>query len=195
MDNPWAGSLSYGMHRFTPADYKHMPWRNGGGTTTEIVVHPEGGGLAGERFQYRVSIADVARDGPFSRFEGYDRHIMLLAGAGMTLAGGAQGEIELALFAPRSFSGDWDVHGSLRAGPVRDFNLIVDRASASSSLESRVVDVPERLAFDRGTVGIVHVIAGALANAAEGDTIVADAPFDLVPRGTARVAIGRVVFR
>ena len=75
---------------------------------------------------------------------------------------------------------------------MRDFNLIVDRTGASSSLGVRLLDAPESLVFDAGTVGIVYVIAGALVNAVEGDTIVAAAPFELVPNGTARVAIARV---
>ena len=51
-------------------DYKVMPWKNGGGITTEIWVSPEGSGLAGVPFDWRVSIADVATDGPFSKFAG-----------------------------------------------------------------------------------------------------------------------------
>ncbi len=42
-----------------------------------------GAGL--ETFIWRVSVADVASDGPFSRFPGIDRTIMLLEGAGMRL--------------------------------------------------------------------------------------------------------------
>lgn len=170
-----------------------MPWRNGGGTTTEIVVEPAS---ASERFLYRVSVADVARDGPFSRFEGYDRHIMLVAGAGMTLDCGERGRIDLsAPFVPRAFSGDWDVHGSLIAGAVRDFNLIVDHARASSSLSVRVLDAPETLALGVGTTGIVHVLSGTLEDAAEGETLVADEPLRLAPCGATRVAIGLVVLR
>ena len=186
------------MLLLTPADYRRMPWRNGGGVTTEILVEPENrgeNGLAAARFHYRLSIADVATDGPFSRFDGYDRHIMLLSGAGMTLDCGEHGRIDLRTrFAPRSFSGDWDVHGSLVAGPVRDFNLIVDRARASSSLEVRVLDAPRTMALDSGTVCIVHVIEGALVDAGEGDTLVAAAPFVLVSKGTARVAIANIAF-
>jgi environmental stress-induced protein Ves len=121
---------------------------------------------------------------------------MLLAGAGMTLECGVHGRIDLSTpFEPRSFSGDWDVHGSLVAGAVRDFNLIVDRARATSSLGVRLLAAPESLAFGANTVCLVPVITGALVNADEGDTIVADAPFDLVPRGTARLAIARVMAR
>jgi environmental stress-induced protein Ves len=182
------------MRRLTPADYRRMPWRNGGGTTTEIAIAPESAVLDGERFLYRVSIADVASDGPFSRFEGYDRHIMLLAGAGMTLDCGVHGSIELtAPFEPRAFSGDWDVRGELASGAVRDFNLIVDRERASSTLGVRVIDAPQIFACAPGTTCIIHIIDGTLSSAAAGDTLVAAAPFELVPRGFARVAIARIV--
>lgn len=183
------------MRRLTPAGYRRMPWRNGGGTTTEIAIAPEDAGL-GERFLYRVSIAEVATDGPFSRFEGYDRHIMLLAGAGLTLDCGVHGSIELREpFGPCTFSGDWAVHGTLVAGPVRDFNVIVDRARASSALEVRLLERAEEIACEPGSACIVHVIEGHLANADPGDTIVTDTPFALVPRGPSRVAIARIVER
>lgn len=180
--------------RLTPADYRRMPWRNGGGMTTEIAIAPQGASVSGERFVYRVSIADVASDGPFSRFEGYDRHIMLLAGAGMTLDCGAQGRIELtAPFEPRAFSGDWDVHGALVAGAARDFNVIVDRSRAAATLEGRVVEHAEAIACEPGTVCIVHIIDGELTGADRNDTLIHGAPFELVPHSVARVAIARIV--
>jgi environmental stress-induced protein Ves len=174
-----------------------MPWRNGGGTTTELVIAPEGAAASGERFLYRVSIADVASDGPFSRFDGYDRHIMLLAGAGMTLDCGAHGRIELAeRFEARLFSGDWDVVGRLAAGPVRDLNLIVDRARASAKLEVLVLEArPRSHVFPgaRGDVCVVHVIEGTLEGAGAGDTLVAEGSLELHVRGDrARVAIARI---
>ena len=173
-----------------------MPWRNGGGTTTEILVEPSGSDVAQGPFCYRISIADVASDGPFSRFDGCDRHIMLLSGAGMTLDGGRHGRIDLATpFEPRTFSGDWDVVGTLHAGPVRDFNVIALRAKTSSSLAVRVLTGPERLALEPKTVCVVHVIDGALVNAAAGETLVIDAAVDLMPRDTARLAIARITAR
>jgi len=177
------------MRRIVPAEYRQMPWRNGGGTTTEILVAPAEG-----RFVHRVSIADVASDGPFSRFEGYDRHIMLLAGRGMTLDGGPHGVVDLHTpLEPRTFSGDWDVVGALVEGPVRDFNLIVDRARATASLAVRVLADPETLAVAPGTTCIVHVIDGELEEAVAGDTLVVEGePLALRPRGAARVAIATV---
>jgi uncharacterized protein len=184
------------MRRLTPADYRRVPWRNGAGTTTELLVEPPGDIAAGGRFHYRVSIADVANDGPFSRFDGYDRHIMLLSGAGMTLDCGVFGGIDLTTpYEPRCFPGDWVVRGSLKNGPVRDFNLIVDRARASSSLGVLDLTVCRPMTFARGTIAVVYVISGTLEGAAEGDTLVADVPFDLVPQGTARLAVALIVER
>lgn len=190
----WSEGLAAPIRRLTPDDYRVMPWRNGGGKTTELAIGPEGAALDGGRFLYRVSIADVASDGPFSRFDGYDRHIMLLEGKGMTIDCGARGRIDLrAPLTAHPFDGDWDVSGALVDGPVRDFNLIVDRARATSSLEVRLVERPEALDCEAGDTCIIHVIEGALATAEAGDTLVASRSFALVPRGSAKVAVARVM--
>jgi environmental stress-induced protein Ves len=47
-----------------------MPWKNGGGETTEIAVFPDGAGLSD--FDWRVSMARVDGDGPFSSFPGIE---------------------------------------------------------------------------------------------------------------------------
>jgi uncharacterized protein len=143
-------------------DYAVMPWKNGGGVTTEIWVSPPGSGLAGAPFDWRVSIADVARDGPFSRFAGYDRHIMLLNGRGMRLETDENGVIDLALYRPASFSGDWRIVGKLSDGPVRDFNLIVARHKARGLLTCQKLTAPLPLTGD-GSIRLVHAIDGELS--------------------------------
>jgi environmental stress-induced protein Ves len=112
-------------------DFVAQPWKNGGGTTTELAAFP-----AGARPLWRVSIADVARDGPFSDFSGYERTIMLLEGAGMVLAfdGREPERIERRL-QPFTFDGAWRCDCSLLAGPVRDLNLMVDREAARGTIE------------------------------------------------------------
>lgn len=179
------------MRRIVPAQHRRMPWRNGGGTTSEIVVEPAELS-AGDRFVYRVSIAEVARDGPFSRFEGYDRHIVLLEGAGMTLDCEGQGRMDLRRLEPRSFSGGWSVVGTLRAGPVRDFNLIVDHARAASSLGVRRLGDGQRVESRREETSIVHVVEGTLEGADAGDTLVFDGPYEIAARAVTVVAIARV---
>jgi uncharacterized protein len=116
----------------TPADYRRMPWKNGGGHTKEIATFPAGAGFAA--FVWRVSIADVLQDGPFSPFPGVDRTLVLLAGEGMRLAGDGV-PIELrTTFEPVGFSGDAALQCSLLDGPVRDFNLMVRRGAARGSI-------------------------------------------------------------
>ena len=114
------------MHRLLkPADYVRMPWKDGGGHTTEIAAHPADATLAS--FDWRVSIADVAADGPFSCYPGVDRVIVLVSGAGMRLTGDAHTAELRAPFEPYAFSGDDVLSCSLIEGPVRDFNLMLRR--------------------------------------------------------------------
>lgn len=185
------------MRRLRSSDYRRMPWKNGGGTTTEIAIEPKEAGLAGERFLWRVSIADVASDGPFSRFDGYDRHIMLLEGAGMTLDAGPHGRFTLAQRVPQPFSGDWDVTGTLTAGPVRDFNLMVDRTRAASTLEVVTIDRPTQLSLAESETCIIHVLEGRLSapEADESDTLIVDDSTELSPVGPTMIAIGRIETR
>ena len=116
----------------TTADYRSMPWKNGGGRTTEIAAFPPGSTL--DAFLWRVSLADVACDGPFSPFPGIDRTIVLLDGAGMRLREGPRGVELTTPFVPHDFSGDEGIDCTLVAGPVRDFNVMFRRGRARGSV-------------------------------------------------------------
>lgn len=140
-----------------PEDGVRQPWRNGGGTTTEIASHHER-----SRLLWRASIADVAADGPFSDFEGYDRVIMLLEGAGMSLAFGGHPPVRVdRAFAPVPFDGGWPPDCRLIDGPVRDFNLMVDRSRARAAL-ALVGAGAARFdeAWTSGDWTLCHVLAG-----------------------------------
>lgn len=148
------------MRILRQSDYKVMPWKNGGGITTEIAAYPSDSGLGGKPFQWRVSIADVATDGPFSTFPGYDRHIMLLEGKGMRLDIEEAAAIDLSIpCRPAAFSGDWTVTGTLVDGPVRDFNLMIARQFARGSLLCQRLSAPLPLTGD-GTTRLIHSIDG-----------------------------------
>lgn len=103
------------------ADYPHMPWKNGGGSTEEI-TRDAGTGLDG--FGWRLSIADIAESGGFSTFAGYERVISVLQGDGMTLTVDGQTTRALHPLDPFAFSGESQVSCTLLGGPIRDFNLI-----------------------------------------------------------------------
>lgn len=120
------------------ADHKSMPWKNGGGVTTEIVVHPEGSAL--DAFDWRVSMAQVASDGPFSAFPGIDRTLAVLEGAGISLTIGGEEPVLLGKeSAPLTFPADQPTHGALATGPILDLNVMVRRGSVRASVERHVV--------------------------------------------------------
>jgi environmental stress-induced protein Ves len=114
------------------------PWKNGGGVTREVAAFPGQAGM--DSFVWRVSVADVAQAGPFSRFEGVDRTLVLLAGAGMVLDEkvGAQVVKSHALARPLDiarFDGDVHIDARLIDGATRDLNLMVRREAAQGELD------------------------------------------------------------
>ncbi len=150
------------MRHLKPGDYRSMPWKNGKGTTTEIAIHPPGSGVAGAPFTWRVSIADVPESGLFSRFPGYDRTIMMIEGEdGMWLDGAPDGPIDLTKpLVPRRFSGDWEIAGRLVGGPLRDFNLMVERTRATGLMSVVRETGPVSLAAPEGGQALLTVIDG-----------------------------------
>ncbi len=103
-----------------PADVSPAPWKNGGGTTRELLAWP-----ASDGWRVRVSIADVERDGPFSSFPGVQRWFAVLEGAGVQLRIGSC-EHALDADAPAfQFEGSDPVECRLIDGATRDFNLMV----------------------------------------------------------------------
>lgn len=120
------------IKRLAAADYPRMPWRNGGGVTAEVACN-EGGSIAG--FEWRLSIAEVGQDGPFSRFTGMQRIIAVLEGAGIEMTVEGQRQAPLLPQHPYAFSGDSGVQCRLLDGPIRDFNLIYSPAHYQARLQ------------------------------------------------------------
>ncbi|WP_028745145.1 HutD family protein [Rhizobium mesoamericanum] len=106
--------------------YRRMPWKNGGGETIEIAVSPEGATLSD--FGWRLSMATVATDGPFSIFAGIDRTLSILDGNGMSLTIDGENPVLLTRdSAPLSFPADVDVSATLPDGPIMDLNVMTRR--------------------------------------------------------------------
>jgi environmental stress-induced protein Ves len=101
------------------------PWKNGGGVTREAIRMPPDT----ESFGWRVSFAQIDASGAFSDFSGYERHMVLLRGAGVRLAfvGGKQ-ESLLEVGSLAHFDGAVATHGKLVHGACIDLNLIVSKA-------------------------------------------------------------------
>ena len=118
-----AGLYKTGVHppsTVRTADVAAQPWKNGGGTTRELLAQP-----AGVDWRVRISVAEVAAAGPFSAFPGVTRWFAVLEGAGvvLTIAGRERrcrpGDPALA------FAGAADTHCRPIDVPTRDLNLML----------------------------------------------------------------------
>jgi environmental stress-induced protein Ves len=106
-----------------------QPWRNGGGVTRELWAWP-----AAAHWQLRVSVADIAQDGPFSAYPGVDRWFAVLQGQGVVLRF-PQGEQVLGPDDdPLGFDGALAPGCWLRDGPTRDLNLMAQRDAGRSRM-------------------------------------------------------------
>lgn len=153
-------------YRFDRATLPTMPWMNGGGVTREIACWPPGAGF--DTFDWRMSIATIASDGPFSVFAGTDRVITLLEGGGVHLATG-DGAIDHRLdtsWAPFAFPGEATIHGRLLAGECADLNVMtrrtVCRAEVRALRQSSQVSAPD---------GLLLAVQGVWSVQAEGHEV------------------------
>lgn len=135
------------------------PWKNGGGTTRDIITWPADADL--DSFEWRVSMARVAQDGPFSVFPGIDRILTVIEGAGMDLA---FGDGRAATLRPESgpftFSGDDACAARLLDGPVTDLNLMCRRSLWRGAVTILSGQEPVRLDPEGGPV-VALMLAGA----------------------------------
>ncbi|BDT69411.1 protein Ves [Comamonadaceae bacterium OS-1] len=134
------------IHTFDTAALPATPWKNGGGTTREIVCQPIGAGM--DSFDWRVSIATIAAAGPFSAFPGVDRVITLLDGAGVRLFGGGIDHRLDTPCVPFAFSGDVVLGCELLGGASTDFNVMVRRGRVRA--EVRVLSAAEDISAPSG---------------------------------------------
>jgi uncharacterized protein len=176
------------LRRIVPAEHRVMPWKNGLGTTTEIAVDPPGATL--DTFTIRLSIADLAASGPFSRFPGVDRILVQIEGAPMTLAHEGLGARRLALLVSHRFAGELATHGTLEAPPARDFNVMVRRDRASADLV--VHELAPGAVVEAGgeaEARIVYLLRGAASVRAGSEASAIGANETLIVTGATRLEI------
>lgn len=115
------------------------PWRNGGGVTRQIASGKLGvtgtlEAVAGDDWDWRLSIADVESEGPFSTFAGMTRILTVVDGEGLaiTIDGVEQ---RLDRYTPLRFDGGATTSATLPAGPIRDFNLIARTGTVNGQVD------------------------------------------------------------
>ena len=163
-----------GLRILSVADRVAQPWKNGGGLTREIAVHPPGAGM--DSFEWRISNAVVASDGPFSRFPGIDRVLLLLEGEAMDLAIDGAAPVRLTRASPPlPFAADAPAEAWVPKGPISDLNIMVRRGAwtAQAARGGGSVHVAAK-------AGVVMVVALDRITVRAGDEAAALEPFDAV---------------
>jgi hypothetical protein len=165
--------------------HRRERWKNGGGWTREILRSPADG-----EWTWRVSVAEVGSDGPFSPFPGCDREIVLVSGQGMDLHcdDGEAHRLEPPHGRLR-FSGERPLTALLVDGPTVDFNLIWKRDAVEAQLLHRPI-VGSMLFFgEPGVTWVIYVLAGHVRTRA-GTLDVGDAARLSIPPGERLVIEG-----
>ncbi|AXK71420.1 HutD family protein [Lysobacter sp. TY2-98] len=165
-------------------DYVRTRWRNGTGWTREIHAEPSGDG--GD-WDWRLSIAEITADGPFSAFPGIDRELVLLSGEGVRLRFD-DGEVADVLppHGRHRFAGERAIQGELVDGPTHDFNLMWRRDRYDAELWRRPLVGAMVVFAEPGSTWVVHLLAGharfadksGLPDLAMGDTAILQAADD-----------------
>lgn len=170
------------MRVFRREDQRTIPWKNGGGVTTELMVWPVGASL--DTFELRISRAKVEKDGPFSIFAGVDRSLLVLEGEGMTLDVEGTRVTLRPGDAPFVFAGERAIEATLLSGPLTDFNVMTRRTALRHELSWARVE-GEAMLSPRGSSLVLAVIEGALGELRAGDAAEVDRTTTL--RGDARL--------
>jgi uncharacterized protein len=126
------------------AEARTQTWRNGGGTTRELLVNNFDNSLDNgvSNWRYRISVAEVSSDGPFSHFDSMQRHFCVLAGEGVSLQINETNYRVTKNSDPLSFSGSATVYCTLINGPTSDLNLMVRTDDASQPTSGMIAIVP-----------------------------------------------------
>ncbi|MEX1105762.1 MAG: HutD family protein [Ilumatobacteraceae bacterium] len=130
-----------------------VPWANGLGTTAVIARVPDT-----DAWAWRLSIADVVTDGPFSALPGVDRWIAVARGAGMVLTVDGRDTTLIPSSGEFAFDGGAVTTCRLLDGPVQDLNLMLRRSRVTGSMEVVTVVAPLRV----DGIAAVVVLSGTI---------------------------------
>lgn len=157
------------MQLLRATDYRRMPWKNGGGETREILVSPPGASL--DALDWRISLATIASDGPFSAFDGIDRTLCVIRGAGLRLQV-ANGTPELLLenSPPYTFAGEAAAGSTLVAGATVDLNVMSRRGRFRHAVKRLSIEARRQLRPTASTT-IVFCQSGSLQCEAQGTVV------------------------
>jgi uncharacterized protein len=138
-------------------EYQRTRWKNGGGWTREVIRSP----AQNDQWSWRLSIAEIEKDGPFSEFPGVDRELILLSGEGMHLHF-ADGDSH-TLLPPHGalrFAGEQALNAELIDGPTQDFNVMWRRDQYKVAVLHRPIVGPMVFFRETDVHWALYVISG-----------------------------------
>ncbi len=162
-------------------DLAAVPWRNGQGTTRDVVTQlgPDGALL------WQVSIAELVRDASFSDYAGYDRIFTPVLGEGIALSLDGGGLLPCPLLTPFAFRGEARVGCRLGGAPGRAFNVIAARGRCQAQVQVLRLAAGDRVGPPAEGIGLLHCWSGALAamdaEVQPGDTLIGAAAVAAAP--------------
>lgn len=137
-------------------------WKNGAGQTREIAVSPPSAAM--DEFDWRLSVAELQRNAPFSAFAGVDRCIVVLDGAGMRLCDAQGAPVQhLKPLEPWPFPGEQALQADLPHGPCRDFNVMTRRGRWRADLRVLRGSAP----IDAADATLLLAVSGCWRSAGE----------------------------
>jgi environmental stress-induced protein Ves len=165
------------------SEYRVMLWKNGGGTTSEILIEPPSADMA--NFDWRISMARIDQDGDFSRFPGVDRTLTVLSGSmDLHQADGRCQHLNASCL-PYSFPGERAIAAEVQMGPIHDLNVFTRRAAFAHHVWRHLgaEPLPPRR---ESAIRLIAATTEANTPFAEGDCLVFEQgePF-IVPRAMA----------
>ncbi len=80
------------MRILRAGDHRQMPWKNGGGVTTEVAISPPDATVSD--FDWRISMAKVPASGPFSAFANIERVLAVLDGEMLLTIGNDSADVD-----------------------------------------------------------------------------------------------------
>lgn len=118
-----------GVRPFSIAETTPEPWKNGGGVTRT---------LSSRRSEYgtiwRISVADIEKDGPFSVFPGIDRVSVLMRGPGLRLIGDGVSLNFPELGSKAKYCGEAQLEARLGGSPARFLNIMTQNNRATAQV-------------------------------------------------------------
>ena len=108
------------IHAVRLDEVPHQPWRNGGGSTQELLAWP-----APADWLLRISVARIESSGPFSAYPGVERWFAVIGGEGVVLRFSQRRALLSAGSDPLRFDGAAAPQCELLDGPTQDLNLMV----------------------------------------------------------------------